>query len=184
MKNKNGKVDNYTYIIISIVLIILGILMLAKVLPADFTSGVLANKPEISGVIFIIIGIVGLGIGIKNEVKRLANKKSSYYVIKKMTDYEIKNRLAVLEEDINIERSKNHMSIFFNHKDGIFELVIQEDFFTIGFDYLDENTYDSLSEQEQKRIDDMFYEGNPLLSDEREILNKFIEYVNVYKNSI
>lgn len=75
MKNKNGKVENYTYIIISILLIVLGVLMLVKVIPADFTSGALANKPEISGVIFIIIGIVGLGIGIKNEVKRLANKK-------------------------------------------------------------------------------------------------------------
>ena len=53
MKNKNGKVENYTYIIISILFIILGILMLTKVIPADFTSGTLANKPEISGVIFI-----------------------------------------------------------------------------------------------------------------------------------
>ena len=184
MKNKNGKVDNYTYIIISILFIILGVLMLAKVIPADFTSGALANKPEISGVIFIIIGIVGLGIGIKNEVKRLANKKSSYYTINKMTDYEIKNRLAMLEENINVERSKTYMSISFNYKDGIFELVIQEDFFTIGFDYLDEKKYDSLSEEEQKMIDDMFYEGNPLVSDEREIFNKFIDYVNIYKNSI
>ena len=102
MRNSRGKVDNYTYIILSVLFMVFGVLMLLKIMPADFTSGILANKPEISGVLFIGIGVVLLVIGIKNEIKRRNNLKSSYYVIKKMSDEEIKNRMVLLDERITI----------------------------------------------------------------------------------
>ena len=67
------------------------------------------------------------------------------------------------------------------YKDGIFELNISEDNFNIGFDYLDEESYESLNEEEKQRLDDMFYEGDPLSVSEKEIFNKFIDYVNTNK---
>ena len=38
-----------------------------------------------------------------------------------------------------------------------------------------------ISEVEKQRLDDMFYEGDPLKVSEKEIFNKFIEYVNTNK---
>ena len=98
-----------------------------------------------------------------------------------MTDSEIKNRLALLDEDVKIERVGSLIVISLGYKDGIFELNISEDNFNIGFDYLDEERYEALSEEEKQRLDDMFYEGNPLELSEKEIFDKFIEYVNTNK---
>ena len=98
-----------------------------------------------------------------------------------MTDSEIKNRLVLLDEDVKIERVGSLIVISLEYKDGIFELNISEDNFNIGFDYLDEESYESLNEEEKQRLDDMFYEGDPLSVSEKEIFNKFIDYVNTNK---
>ena len=45
MRNSRGKLDNYTCIILSVLFMVFGVLMLLKIMPADFTSGILANKP-------------------------------------------------------------------------------------------------------------------------------------------
>ena len=116
MRNSRGKVDNYTYIILSVLFMVFGVLMLLKIMPADFTSGILANKPEISGVLFIGIGVVLLVIGIKNEIKRARIINADILkILKKITA----NYLALTTDFVN--------------KSRMFEFIITAD--KISLDY-------------------------------------------------
>mgnify|MGYP003289706533 CR=1 FL=1 len=178
---KSSRVDNYAYLVFGLAGVVFSILWLCDIVKFEMDDGLLKEHPKLAGILLLFIFLISILAGVKGEVKRLKYKKSSYYTIKNMTDSEIKNRLVLLDEEIKIERIGNLIVISFDFKDGIFELNISEDQFNISFDYTDEELYDSLSEVEKQRLDDMFYEGDPLKVSEKEIFNKFIEYVNTNK---
>ena len=178
---KNNKWENYVFIVFSVIVFILGLLIVIGKLTVKEDMGLISKNPKVFGIILMVICAIFIVYGVLTELKRKKLRKSSYYTIKKMTDSEIKNRLALLDEDVKIERVGSLIVISLEYKDGIFELNISEDNFNIGFDYLDEERYEALSEEEKQRLDDMFYEGNPLELSEKEIFDKFIEYVNTNK---
>ena len=178
---KNNKWENYVFIVFSVIVFILGLLIVIGKLTVKEDMGLISKNPKVFGIILMVICAIFIVYGVLTELKRKKLRKSSYYTIKKMTDSEIKNRLALLDEDVKIERVGSLIVISLEYKDGIFELNISEDNFNIGFDYLDEESYEALSEEEKQRLDDMFYEGNPLELSEKEIFDKFIEYVNTNK---
>lgn len=178
---RNNKFENYLFIAFSLITFILGLLIVIGKLAVNKDAALIGEHPIAFGLILMFFSFIFIVYGILTELKRIKFKKSSYYIIKKMTDTEIKNRLALLDEEIKIERIGGLIVISLNYKDGIFELNISEEDFNISFDYTDEELYDSLSEEEKQRLDDMFYEGDPLKVSEKEIFNKFIEYVNTNK---
>ena len=178
---RNNKFENYLFIAFSLITFILGLLIVIGKLAVNKDAALIGEHPIAFGLILMFFSFIFIVYGILTELKRIKFKKSSYYIIKKMTDTEIKNRLALLDEEIKIERIGGLIVISLNYKDGIFELNISEDQFNISFDYTDEGLYDSLSEEEKQRLDDMFYEGDSLKVSEKEIFTKFIEYVNTNK---
>lgn len=178
---RNNKFENYLLVLFSLIVFVLGLLIVIGKLAVNKDAALIGEHPIVFGLILMFFSCIFIVYGILTELKRIKFKKSSYYTIKNMTDSEIKNRLALLDEEIKIERIGNLIAVSFDFKDGIFELNISEEHFNIGFDYTDEGLYDSLSEEEKQRLDDMFYEGDPLKVSEKEIFNKFIEYVNTNK---
>ena len=91
-------------------------------------------------------------------------------------------------KQINIHRQKigmvfqqfnlfPHLTVLKNITLAPVKLKKMTEHFDMGFDYIDDEIYESLSEEEKQKIDDSFIEGNPLDVSEKEIFDRFINYV-------
>lgn len=180
---KNYKWENCIFIIFSVIVFVLGLLIVIGKLSVKEEATLIGEHPKAFGVVLMVISGLFVVYGVYKELKRLKFRESVFYKIRKKSNDEIKNELSILGH-IEIKRGPNSFIVRNNCKFGFFELNVSEEDCFFTFEPEDDEYYDSLTESEQQRIEDIFEEINPLELDERQLINRFISFVTINRDTL
>ena len=179
---KENKFENYIFVVFSIIVVILGILILTGYLKISENVELIAEYPDAFAWILIIAGAGFAVYGGITIVKSRKYKKSVFYKFKKeYTDEKIEARLAIVGADtISVDNSSSFISIEAGFENANYCCDIKEKEVLIYVECKDWY-YESLTEGEQEKIDDLSLTLNPLEVDCDEVINKFTNFIMTNK---
>ncbi len=175
---KERKFEIYVYLFFSIVVVVLGVLILNGYLKIEDENKLFSKYPTVFAWILIGFGSISIIYSIYAIVKQIRLKKSCFYVFKKEYDNAlIKSKLGIVGASvISIDETKDNIEIeaSFDNIDYFCDIYEAE---IVLYIEAHEWYYDSLTEQEQDRIDDVIIRLNPLELSCEEVINKFINFI-------
>ena len=175
---KERKYEIYVYLIFSIIVVVLGVLILNGYLKIEDENKLFSKYPTVFAWILIGFGSISIIYSIYAIVKQIRLKKSCFYIFKKEYDNAlIKSKLGIVGASvISIDETKDNIEIeaSFDNIDYFCDIYEAE---IVLYIEAHESYYDSLTEQEQDRIDDVIIRLNPLELSCEEVINKFINFI-------
>lgn len=176
---KENEWENFLFLVVSVITVILGVLILIGKLSIKDDAGIIGQHPQVFSWILILFGVFGaIYASIKLKKQMDYKKKSVFYEIKKINDETIKNKLSILGYDhIEIDNLSSGYYITLTFVNVEFNLNVSINEVNMEIDLLpEENLY--YSDDELDSLDDLSLTLDSTKVSKDELISKFINFVN------